>query len=202
MASGPRPEMSAARGRTLVRLAKLSDSNHRLPSKRESRALPIGSGIPGECEFDGASRSREVVLDSSVAIWWRGCWRPAGRSASSMIFSTGCEQNLAGVMDQIEFTRGDIRDADTLDRIMNGVELVFHQAAMASVPRSVAMPLLTNSINIDGTLLLLETARQSGVRRVVYAASSSAYGETEVLPKVETLPATPAVSLRVAEVHW
>ena len=53
------------------------------------------------------------------------------------------------------------------------------------------MPVLTNSINIDGTLLVLETARQSGVRRVVYAASSSAYGETEVLPKVETLPPTP-----------
>jgi len=69
--------------------------------------------------------------------------------------------------------------------------VVFHQAAMASVPRSVAMPILTNSINTDGTLLVLESARQSGVRRVVFAASSSAYGETEVLPKVETLPATP-----------
>jgi UDP-glucose 4-epimerase len=105
--------------------------------------------------------------------------------------STGSERNLAHAMDRIEFTRGDIRDADALERVMGGVEVVFHQAAMVSVPRSVAMPLLTNSINIDGTLLVLETARQSGVRRVVYAASSSAYGDTEVLPKVETLPATP-----------
>jgi len=105
--------------------------------------------------------------------------------------STGSERNLAHAMDRIEFTRGDIRDAEALERVMGGVEVVFHQAAMASVPRSVAMPLLTNSINIDGTLLVLETARQSGVRRVVYAASSSAYGDTEVLPKVETLPATP-----------
>jgi len=105
--------------------------------------------------------------------------------------STGSEQNLAQAMDRIEFTRGDIRDANALEGVMSGVEVVFHQAAMASVPRSVAMPLLTNSINVDGTLLVLETARQSGVRRVVYAASSSAYGETEVLPKVETLPATP-----------
>jgi UDP-glucose 4-epimerase len=105
--------------------------------------------------------------------------------------STGSEQNLAHTMDRIEFTRGDIRDGDVLKRVMDGVEVVFHQAAMASVPRSVAMPVLTNSINIDGTLLVLETARQSGVRRVVYAASSSAYGDTEVLPKVETLPATP-----------
>ncbi len=105
--------------------------------------------------------------------------------------STGSERNLADAMDRIEFTRGDIRDANALERVMGGVEVVFHQAAMASVPRSVAMPLLTNSINLDGTLLVLETARQSGVRRVVYAASSSAYGEIEVLPKVETLPAAP-----------
>jgi nucleoside-diphosphate-sugar epimerase len=105
--------------------------------------------------------------------------------------STGSEQNLAQAMDRIEFTRGDIRDGELLNRIMDGVEVVFHQAAMASVPRSVAMPVLTNSINVDGTLLVLETARQSGVRRVVYAASSSAYGDTEVLPKIETLPATP-----------
>ena len=105
--------------------------------------------------------------------------------------STGSEQNLAQAMDRIEFTRGDIRDGEALKRVMDGVEVVFHQAAMASVPRSVAMPVLTNSINIDGTLLVLETARQSGVRRVVYAASSSAYGDTEVLPKIETLPATP-----------
>jgi UDP-glucose 4-epimerase len=105
--------------------------------------------------------------------------------------STGSEQNMAHAMDRIEFTRGDICDVDVLERVMDGVEVVFHQAAMASVPRSVAMPLLTNSINIDGTLLVLETARQSGVRRVVYAASSSAYGEAQVLPKVETLPANP-----------
>jgi len=106
-------------------------------------------------------------------------------------FSTGSEQNLASVIDRIELTRGDIRDADVLKRVMNGVEVVFHQAAMASVPRSIAMPILTNSINTDGTLLVLESARQFGVRRVVFAASSSAYGETEVLPKVETLPAIP-----------
>ena len=105
--------------------------------------------------------------------------------------SAGSEQNLAHVTDQIEFTRGDIRDADLLGRVMDGVEVVFHKAAMASVPGSIAMPLLSNSINADGTLLVLETARQSGVRRVVYAASSAVYGDSEVLPKVETLPAAP-----------
>ncbi len=105
--------------------------------------------------------------------------------------STGSEQNLERVKDRIEFVRGDIRDVDGLERMMGGVEVVFHQAAMASVPRSVEMPLLTNSVNVDGTLLVLEVARKSGVRRVVYAASSSAYGDTAVLPKVETLPAAP-----------
>jgi len=105
--------------------------------------------------------------------------------------STGSEQNLASVIDQIELTRGDIRDADVLKRVMDGVEVVFHHAAMASVPQSIAQPLLANSINIDGTLLVLESARQAGVRRVVFAASSAAYGESEVLPKVETLPAAP-----------
>jgi nucleoside-diphosphate-sugar epimerase len=94
-------------------------------------------------------------------------------------------------MDRIEFTRGDIRDADVLESVMDGVEVVFHHAAMASVPGSVAMPILSNSINADGTLLVLETARQSGVRRVVYAASSAAYGNSEVLPKVESLPVAP-----------
>ena len=105
--------------------------------------------------------------------------------------STGSERNLARVMDRIEFTRGDIRDVDTLERIMDGAELVFHQAAMASVPRSIAMPVLSNSINVDGTVLVLETARQVGVRRVVYAASSAVYGNSEVMPKSETLPPTP-----------
>ena len=105
--------------------------------------------------------------------------------------STGSERNLAQAMERIEFTRGDIRDTDALERVMDGVEVVFHQAALVSVLRSVAMPLLSNSINVDGTLLVLETARQSGVRRVVYAASSAVYGNTEVLPKVETLPAAP-----------
>jgi len=105
--------------------------------------------------------------------------------------STGAERNLADVIDRIDFIRGDIRDARALERAMDGTEVVFHQAAVPSVPRSVAEPLMTNSVNVDGTLQVLETARNTGVRRVVYAASSSAYGDTEILPKVETLPATP-----------
>jgi UDP-glucose 4-epimerase len=68
---------------------------------------------------------------------------------------------------------------------------VFHEAAVPSVPRSVAEPVRTNDVNVNGTLLVLEQARQAGVRRVVYAASSSAYGDTPTLPKIETMPATP-----------
>ncbi len=105
--------------------------------------------------------------------------------------STGAEQNLADVIDRVDFIRDDIRDARTLERAMDGVEVVFHQAAVPSVPRSVAEPLMTNSVNVDGTLQVLESARNTGVRRVVFAASSSAYGDTEILPKIETLPATP-----------
>jgi UDP-glucose 4-epimerase len=106
-------------------------------------------------------------------------------------FSTGRDSNLAGVAQRIELLRGDIRDAELLARALRGVEVVFHQAAMASVPRSVAEPVRTNSVNVDGTLGVLEASRHAGVRRVVYAASSSAYGDTPELPKIETMPATP-----------
>ncbi len=106
-------------------------------------------------------------------------------------FSTGREANLAGVAARIEVVQGDIRDEATLAKVVRDVEVVFHQAAVPSVPRSVAETLRTNSVNIEGTLRVLEAARHAGVRRVVYAASSSAYGDTPVLPKVETMPANP-----------
>jgi nucleoside-diphosphate-sugar epimerase len=106
-------------------------------------------------------------------------------------FSSGRESNLDGCEGRIDLVRGDIRDSDTLARAVDGVEVVFHQAAVPSVSRSVAEPLRTNSVNIEGTLMVLEAAREAGVRRVVYAASSSAYGDTEVLPNAESLEARP-----------
>ncbi len=106
-------------------------------------------------------------------------------------FSSGREENLAGVIDRIELLRGDFADPAVAARAVEGVEVVFHQGAVPSVPRSVAEPVRTNRANIDGTLGMLESGRQAGVRRLVYAASSSAYGDTEVLPKVETMPANP-----------
>jgi UDP-glucose 4-epimerase len=106
-------------------------------------------------------------------------------------FSSGREENLAQAIDRIELLRGDFADPAIAERAVDGVDVVFHQGAVPSVPRSVAEPVRTNRANIDGTLRILESARQAGVRRVVYAASSSAYGDTEVLPKVDTMPANP-----------
>jgi nucleoside-diphosphate-sugar epimerase len=106
-------------------------------------------------------------------------------------FSSGRESNLAGCGGRIDLVRGDVRDPATLARALDGVEVVFHHAAVPSVPRSVAEPLRTNSVNIGGTLRVLETARAARVRRVVYAASSSAYGDDPAQPKVESMAATP-----------
>jgi nucleoside-diphosphate-sugar epimerase len=105
--------------------------------------------------------------------------------------STGKETNLAGVLDRVEFHRASITDAEAARRASGGVDFVVHLAARTSVPRSVAEPIETNAINVDGTLQVLLAARDAKIRRVVYAASSSAYGETPVLPKVETMPAAP-----------
>jgi len=105
--------------------------------------------------------------------------------------STGHEHNLAGFRDRLTFVKGSITDLDLLRRYFAGCDVVFHQAALASVPRSVADPLASNEANVTGTLKVFLAARESGVRRVVYAASSSAYGDSEVLPKREDMPARP-----------
>jgi nucleoside-diphosphate-sugar epimerase len=106
-------------------------------------------------------------------------------------FSSGLEQNLVGSLPRIELLRGDILDPTILARAVAGVDVVFHQAAIPSVPRSLQEPVRTNEVNITGTLSVLEAARQAGVRRLVFAASSSAYGDTEKLPKVEDMPPNP-----------
>lgn len=107
-------------------------------------------------------------------------------------FSSGREENLARCRDRIELLRGDLRDPELVGRAVRGVEVIFHQAALASVPRSIAEPERTHSVNATGTLGLLEAARRAGVRRLVFAASSSVYGDTPTLPKVETMPANPS----------
>lgn len=104
--------------------------------------------------------------------------------------STGHLSNLAHLGDRVEFVQGDLQDLAVVTRAVQGVEVIFHQAALASVPRSIAHPLDTHHACVTGTVNLLDASRQSGVRRIVYAASSSAYGNSEVMPKTETqLPA-------------
>jgi UDP-glucose 4-epimerase len=106
-------------------------------------------------------------------------------------FSNGLDSNLSGAARAATVVRGSITDAAALDRALAGAEVVFHQAAMGSVPRSVEIPAEYHETNVAGTLRLLEAARRHGVRRVVYAASSSAYGNAPTLPKVETMPPDP-----------
>jgi nucleoside-diphosphate-sugar epimerase len=105
--------------------------------------------------------------------------------------STGKESNLSGVLDRVEFHRASVTDGEAALKASRGADFVVHLAARTSVPRSVGEPAETNAINVDGTLKVLIAAREAKARRVVYAASSSAYGETPTLPKVETMPASP-----------
>ncbi len=100
---------------------------------------------------------------------------------------TGRESNLDEVRSCIDFQRADIRNYDEFAGILSGAAVVFHEAAIPSVPRSIDEPVPSHEVNIDGTFNVLRAAREGGVGRVVYAASSSAYGDTEVLPKVETM---------------
>lgn len=100
-------------------------------------------------------------------------------------FSTGREENLRGFADRIELIRGDIRDRELCFEACRGVEVILHQAALASVPRSVAEPLLAHEINVTGTLNLLLAAARTGVRSFVFASSSAVYGDDPVFPKQE-----------------
>jgi len=113
-------------------------------------------------------------------------------------FATGRRGNLADVNGwraasdaDFELLEGDIRDADACRTAMRSVDFVLHTAAIPSVQRSVLDPVGTNDVNINGTLTLLEAAREAGVKRFVFSSSSSVYGESEELPKVETLPNAP-----------
>ena len=110
-------------------------------------------------------------------------------------FLTGKRENLAGFAEKFggafELIEGDLRDMAAVRKAADGVEYVLHQGALPSVPRSVADPSLTNDINVGGTVNMLIAARDAGVRRVVFAASSSAYGDTPELPKRESMTPNP-----------
>lgn len=105
--------------------------------------------------------------------------------------ATGFAKNLDEVRGNVDFHHVDIRDAEAVQAALTGAEIVFHEAAIPSVPRSIDSPLLSHETNINGTFNVLQAAKAAGVRRVIYAASSSAYGDSVVLPKVETMQANP-----------
>jgi UDP-glucose 4-epimerase len=118
-------------------------------------------------------------------------------------YSTGNRANLAGLEHEVELVEGELRSYERVHNAVRGVEVVFHQGALPSVPRSVHDPLTTSAVNIEGTLNVLLAARDEGIRRVVFASSSSVYGNSGDLPRVETQPADPispyAVSKLAAE---
>jgi len=120
-------------------------------------------------------------------------------------FSSGKESNLESIREDIELIRGDIRVAELVAKAVKGVDVVFHEAALGSVPRSVAEPLTTHEVNITGTLNVLLAARKAGVKRVVYASSSSIYGETPELPKCESMipqPLSPYALSKLVGEHY
>ncbi len=116
-------------------------------------------------------------------------------------FSAGKRENIADIASRIELIEGDIRDRPTVDRAVAGCEAVFHQAAVGSVPRSVEDPLTTHDVNVNGTVTVLEAVRAAGIKRVVFAASSSAYGDQQISPKHEDMvpaPISPYASSKIA----
>ncbi len=131
-----------------------------------------GAGFIGSNLADGllAQGAKVVIIDNLV---------------------TGFRENVEEIKGDVEFIEGDINDAGALKRALEGVEVVFHEAALPSVPRSVENPVETHDACVNGTFNLLCAARDAGVRRLVYAASSSAYGNQPTLPKVETMRPEP-----------
>ncbi len=120
-------------------------------------------------------------------------------------FSHGRRENIADILGKLDLREADITDSDAISSACEGVEYVLHQAALGSVPRSLANPLTSNHANAVGTLSVLQAAREAGVKRVVYASSSSIYGDTPTLPKRENMPSNPispyAVSKYAGELY-
>ena len=113
--------------------------------------------------------------------------------------ATGCAENLSAILDRIEFREVDILDSAAMASACAGVDFVLHEAAIPSVPKSILDPMASNKANVDGTLSVLIAARDAKVQRVVYAASSSAYGDTPTLPKHEEMAANPISPYAVAK---
>ncbi|MDD5010731.1 MAG: SDR family oxidoreductase [Phycisphaerae bacterium] len=106
-------------------------------------------------------------------------------------FETGKRENLEEVADRIELVEGDIRDKDTVEKAVSSADVIYHLAALGSVPRSMKDPATTHDVNVNGTFNVLMAARDAKVRRIVFSSSSSVYGQCKVLPQHEDLPLCP-----------
>jgi len=133
--------------------------------------------VTGVAGFIGSSIAR-TLLDRGEAV----------RGVDNL--STGRRENLLG-LEKMDFLEGDLREAEVCRRACDGIEIIFHEAAVASVPRSVKDPFASHDSNVSGTVRLLIAARDARVKRLVYAGSSSAYGNTPTLPKHEQMVANP-----------
>jgi UDP-glucose 4-epimerase len=142
--------------------------------------------ITGIAGFIGSSIAR-VLLNSGDEV----------RGVDN--FATGRRENIADIQNKMDFRQADLLDAGAMREACGGVDYVFHQAAIPSVPKSIADPEASNRANVDGTLNLLIAARDAKVKRVVYAASSSAYGDQPTLPKHEAMPSDPISPYAVAK---
>ena len=142
--------------------------------------------ITGVAGFIGSSLARAVLAQGDQV---RGIDN----------FATGKRENIAEIAGKIDFREADLANLDAMHDACRGVDYIFHEAAIPSVPKSVLDPLGSNRANVDGTVHLLIAARDAKVKRVVYAASSSAYGDTPTLPKHEAMPPNPISPYAVAK---
>ena len=152
-------------------------------------ALYLITGVAG---FIGSSLARAIVAQGDQV-----------RGVDN--FATGKRENIQEILDRIDFCEADILDPDVMHKACAGVDFVLHEAAIPSVPKSVLDPLGSNRANVDGTVNVLVAARDARVKRVVYAASSSAYGDTPTLPKHEAMrpdPISPYAVAKLAGEHY
>ena len=148
--------------------------------------------ITGVAGFIGSSIARAVLAQGNQV-----------RGVDNL--STGKRENLSDIIGRVDFREADILDLDAMHKACDGVDFVIHEAAIPSVPKSVLDPLGSNAANIDGTVNVLFAARDAKVKRVVYAASSSAYGDTPTLPKHEEMrpdPISPYAVGKLASEHY